>query len=185
MHPSSPLPSPCTCLSSHRSTPVRPFPSLYRLLANPHVRSITSSASPPRSSHSLAVFCHLYASRLLGVVRAVRKAIVRTEYVSSLLLLSISSHLPSLANSGGAFGIIAAFIAYYVSLSELLASEAKAVTVLPIRAFYFFNFLRPPFVVHFLIIKSSPIMACRPFHVSLILIIVYNDNERYDCITVV
>ncbi len=30
----------------------------------------------------------------------------------------------------------------------------------------------------------SPIMACRPFHVSLILIIVYNDNKCYDYITV-
>ncbi|SJL12505.1 related to FUN34-transmembrane protein involved in ammonia production [Armillaria ostoyae] len=41
----------------------------------------------------------------------------------------------NLAKSGGAFGIITAFIAYYVGLSELLASEAKAVTVLPIGAF--------------------------------------------------
>ncbi|KAG7440614.1 Gpr1 family protein [Guyanagaster necrorhizus] len=45
---------------------------------------------------------------------------------------TISTHL---AKSGGAFGIITAFIAYYVGLSELLASEAKAVTVLPIGAF--------------------------------------------------
>ncbi|KAK0186777.1 Gpr1 family protein [Armillaria mellea] len=41
----------------------------------------------------------------------------------------------NLAKSGGAFGIITAFIAYYVGLSELLASEAKAVAVLPIGAF--------------------------------------------------
>ncbi|KAK0489974.1 Gpr1 family protein [Armillaria luteobubalina] len=41
----------------------------------------------------------------------------------------------NLAKGGGAFGIITAFIAYYVGLSELLASEAKAVAVLPIGAF--------------------------------------------------
>ncbi|KAK0443155.1 hypothetical protein EV421DRAFT_2035468 [Armillaria borealis] len=79
---------------------------------------------------------------LRKVVRAARKATIRTN----------------LGKSGCAFGIIAAFIAYYAGLSKLLASETKAVTVLPIRAFYFFNFIGPPFVVHFLIIKASPIM---------------------------
>ncbi|KAK0227505.1 hypothetical protein EDD85DRAFT_1027033 [Armillaria nabsnona] len=48
-------------------------------------------------------------------------------------LSALSARLPSAPR--GAFGIITAFIAYYVDLSELLASEAKAVTVLPIRAF--------------------------------------------------
>ncbi len=42
--------------------------------------------------------CHVYASRLLGIVPAVRKATIRTEYASSPLL-SVSSHLPSLAKS--------------------------------------------------------------------------------------
>ncbi|KAK0227454.1 hypothetical protein EDD85DRAFT_853781, partial [Armillaria nabsnona] len=58
--------------------------------------------------------CHVYASRLLGVV------------------LCPQGYHPHLSH---AFGIIAAFIAYYVSLSELLASEPEAVsTVLPIGA---------------------------------------------------
>ncbi len=53
-----------------------------------------------------------------------------------------------------AFGIIAAFIAYYVSLSELLASEPEAVsTVLPIGASKLLNFSISPFAVHFLGIK--------------------------------
>ncbi|PBK79239.1 hypothetical protein ARMGADRAFT_1171327 [Armillaria gallica] len=63
--------------------------------------------------------CHTYASRLLGIIRAVRKATIRTN----------------LAKSGCAFGIIAAFIAYYVGLFELRASEPKAVTVLLMDAF--------------------------------------------------
>ncbi|PBK88300.1 hypothetical protein ARMGADRAFT_429155 [Armillaria gallica] len=115
LHPSSPLASPCTCLPSHRPTPDH-LPPQVRLFH----RTLWLS------------FCHLYASRLFGVVRAIRKATIRTN----------------LANSGGAFSIIAASIAYYFSLAELLVSEAKAVTVLPVRAFYFFDFIRPPFVVH-------------------------------------
>ncbi len=79
----------------------------------------------------------VYASRLLGVVRAVRKATIHTAYVFSLRLHPISLRLPSLAKSGGAFGIITAFIAYYVGLSELL------VTVLPIGAFSPLNFTIP------------------------------------------
>ncbi len=118
-------------------------------------------------------FCHVYASCLFRIICAICKATICTKYVFSLLLLSIRSHLPSLANSGGTFGIIATFIAYCISLSELLTSEAKAVTALSIHAFYFFNFIKPPFVVPFLIINSCPIAMCHPFHASLILIIVF------------
>ncbi len=56
LHPSTPLASLCTCLPSHRSTPVRPFPSPHRLLLTPVYAASPSSASPPCSSHSLAVF---------------------------------------------------------------------------------------------------------------------------------
>lgn len=33
---------------------------------------------------------------------------------------------------GGGFGIVTAFIAYYIGLSELLASEQKAIVALPL-----------------------------------------------------
>ncbi|KAK0227458.1 hypothetical protein EDD85DRAFT_940270 [Armillaria nabsnona] len=82
----------------HRSTLFRPFPLQVYLVHRPLRLSS----------------CHVYASCLLGVVRAVRKATIRTD----------------LAKSGGAFGIITAFIAYYVGLSELLASWPKAVTIM-------------------------------------------------------
>ncbi|KAK0443157.1 hypothetical protein EV421DRAFT_1805119 [Armillaria borealis] len=37
--------------------------------------------------------CHVYASRLLGVVRAVRKATIRMAYVFSLLLSCYGFHV--------------------------------------------------------------------------------------------
>ncbi len=103
MHPSSPLPSPCTCLSSHRSTPVRPFPSLYRLLANPGVRRITSLS---KSASFIALFGRLSVTFMLLACSELSassgKVTIRTKYVSYLLLLSTSSHLPSLWPTQGA-----------------------------------------------------------------------------------
>ncbi len=55
LHPSTPLPSSGTCLPSHHSTPVRPFPSPHRLLLTPVYAAEPSPASPRCSSHSSVV----------------------------------------------------------------------------------------------------------------------------------
>ncbi len=67
--------------------------------------------------------CHIYASRLLGVVRCPQGYHPHRVRLLSPLLLSLSSHFPSFAKPVLGFGIIATFIAYYVGISELLASE--------------------------------------------------------------
>ncbi len=144
LHPSTPLPPLCTCLPSQRSTSVRPFPSPHRLLLTPVYAGSPRSASPPLSSHCSAVF--LSPLCFSPVQSCPRHPQGYHPHQVRLLssFSSISSHLPSFAKSVRAFGIIL----HTTSASELLASEAKAVTVLPIRAFYFFDFIRPPFVVH-------------------------------------
>ncbi|KAK0183715.1 Gpr1 family protein [Armillaria mellea] len=90
------------------------------LVANPGVRSIVSLR---KSASFIALFGCLSVTFLL---------LACSELSASSGKATISTNL---AKSGGAFGIITAFIAYYVGLSELLASEAKAVAVLPIGAF--------------------------------------------------
>jgi succinate-acetate transporter protein len=39
------------------------------------------------------------------------------------------------SKAGGAFGIITAFVAYYIGLADLLAAEKAAVVGLPLGAF--------------------------------------------------
>ncbi|KAK0200051.1 Gpr1 family protein [Desarmillaria ectypa] len=69
---------------------------------------------------------------LFGCLSVTFLLLACSELSASSGKATISTHL---AKSGGAFGIVTAFIAYYVGLSELLASEAKAVAILPIGAF--------------------------------------------------
>ncbi|KIY64328.1 FUN34 transmembrane protein [Cylindrobasidium torrendii FP15055 ss-10] len=55
----------------------------------------------------------------------------------TFLLLAVGEFGPHplVAKAGGAFGIVTAFIAYYIGLSELLSSEKKAVAHLPLVPF--------------------------------------------------
>lgn len=52
-----------------------------------------------------------------------------------LVFQLIFSCFCSVTQAGGAFGAITAFVAYYVGLSELLASEDMTVVNLPIGVF--------------------------------------------------
>lgn len=51
------------------------------------------------------------------------------------LVLTHESSLSSVQRVGGIFGVITAFIAYYIGLSELLAAEEQAVISLPLGVF--------------------------------------------------
>ncbi|KAJ7241449.1 Gpr1 family protein [Mycena rebaudengoi] len=56
---------------------------------------------------------------------------------TTFLLLGIGEFIakPAIVTAGGAFGIITAFIAYYIGLSDLLAAERAAVMGLPTGGF--------------------------------------------------
>ncbi|PBK88547.1 Gpr1 family protein [Armillaria gallica] len=97
------------------------------------------SADASELSSALAVY--LFAWMIVTILFFITSLRKSASFIAlfgvlsvTFMLLACSEFLqfPSLAKSGGAFGIVTAFIAYYVGLSELLASEAKAVTVLPI-----------------------------------------------------
>jgi succinate-acetate transporter protein len=46
---------------------------------------------------------------------------------------------PRVTKAGGVFLIIGAFIAYYIAMSELLASERRAVVRLPLGAWQYIS----------------------------------------------
>jgi len=48
---------------------------------------------------------------------------------------SITNFLSRTHNAGGGFGIVTALVAYYIGLSELLASERASVVRLPLGVF--------------------------------------------------
>ncbi|PBK71074.1 Gpr1 family protein [Armillaria solidipes] len=91
------------------------------------------------SELSSALAVYLFAWMIVTVLFFITSLRKSASFIALFGCLSVTFMLLAssefLAKSGGAFGIITAFIAYYVGLSELLASEAKAVTVLPIGAF--------------------------------------------------
>ncbi|PBK79203.1 hypothetical protein ARMGADRAFT_158595 [Armillaria gallica] len=127
--------------------------------------------------------CHIYASRLLGAVRCPQGYHPHRVRFLSPLLLSLSSHFPSFAKPVLGFGIIAAFIAYYVGISELLASEvlcsqsAHTSTLIPLYL------IRCTFSQHQI---PQPITTCRPFYMSSIPIIVSgNYDPCYDYNTII
>jgi uncharacterized protein len=104
------------------------------------------SADASELSSALAVYLFAWMIvTILFFITSLRKSasfIALFGFLSVTFMLLACSELSAssgkvtiginLAKSGGALGIVTAFIAYYVGLSELLASEAKAVTVLPI-----------------------------------------------------
>ncbi|KAJ6480314.1 Gpr1 family protein [Mycena sanguinolenta] len=55
----------------------------------------------------------------------------------TFLLLGVGKFVtnPDITKAGGAFGIITAFIAYYIGLADLLAAEKVAIVGLPLGAF--------------------------------------------------
>ncbi|EEB92004.1 hypothetical protein MPER_09549, partial [Moniliophthora perniciosa FA553] len=55
----------------------------------------------------------------------------------TFLLLAVSdfTRKPNVAKAGGVFGVLTAFVAYYIGLSELLTAEKKAVARLPLGVF--------------------------------------------------
>lgn len=101
--------------------PVRlplPFPFAY-----PHSPLVIDSSDNPSSIVSLRKSAAFVA--LFGFLSI------------TFLLLAVGEFGPHplVAKAGGAFGIVTAFIAYYIGLSELLASEKKAVAHLPLVPF--------------------------------------------------
>ncbi|PBK71067.1 hypothetical protein ARMSODRAFT_973558 [Armillaria solidipes] len=98
---------------------------LSRLCFPPVVRAVrkatihTAITSLRKSASFIALFGCLSVTFMLLACSELSassgKATISVKYVFSPLLLSASSHLPSLAR--GAFGIITAFITYYVGLS--------------------------------------------------------------------
>ncbi|KAK7052586.1 GPR1/FUN34/yaaH family-domain-containing protein [Favolaschia claudopus] len=77
----------------------------------------------------------------LFLIASIRKSISFVALFGCLsitfMLLGISYFVsnPKIGKAGGAMGIITAFIAYYIGLSDLLAAEKAAVVRLPLGAF--------------------------------------------------
>ncbi|KAJ7201203.1 GPR1/FUN34/yaaH family-domain-containing protein [Mycena haematopus] len=77
----------------------------------------------------------------LFFIVALRKSIAFIALFGSLsitfLLLGTGefNSTPDITKAGGAFGIITAFIAYYIGLADLLAAEKVAIVGLPLGAF--------------------------------------------------
>ncbi len=141
--------------NSHHSTLVRPFPSQVHLFH----RTLRLSS------------CHVYASRLLGAVRAVCKATIRTDYVFSPLLLSASSHLPSLAKWGAHLvssppsspTTSACPSCSHHSPKQLLYSQLAHSS-----SYFYCTTIRCTLSQHQI---PRPIITCHPFHASSIPII--------------
>ncbi len=104
LHPSSRLPPPCTCLPSHRSTPVRLFPPPYRCLLIPMYTASPRSASPPCSSHSSAVFLSrlCFPSVRSCLCRLARPPSVPSTSPLPLLSFSLLAHTFPVSSNQGA-----------------------------------------------------------------------------------
>jgi succinate-acetate transporter protein len=101
-----------------------------------------ADAPPHELSNALGIFLVAWTMvTFLLLIAALRKNIGFIALFAFLTLTFACLAAGELAVStgatkaGGALGVITAFIAYYVGLSELLAAEDMAVTRLPIGVF--------------------------------------------------
>jgi len=93
-------------------------------------------------SSALGIFLFAwFIVTVLLLIASLRKSIA---FIALFGFLSITflllgagefSGLPKITTAGGAFGIITAFVAYYIGLSDLLAAERAAVVGLPTGGF--------------------------------------------------
>uniref|UniRef100_A0A0W0EY98 Fun34 transmembrane protein n=1 Tax=Moniliophthora roreri TaxID=221103 RepID=A0A0W0EY98_MONRR len=100
----------------------------------------TSKSGQMRDAVAIYLITWMIVTFLLFIV-SLRKSVSFMALFGLLtitfLLLSVSdfTRKPNVAKAGGVFGVLTAFVAYYIGLSELLTAEKKAVARLPLGVF--------------------------------------------------
>ncbi|KAJ7674040.1 Gpr1 family protein [Mycena polygramma] len=102
----------------------------------------TAYASEDEFHSAIGIFLFAwFIVTVLLLIASLRKSIAFIALFGFLsitfLLLGVGNFngVPSVTTAGGAFGIITAFIAYYIGLSDLLAAERVAIVGLPTGGF--------------------------------------------------